>query len=285
MPAIDEPTAQKWLDDLGRQLALYSIGFLEFFKAPDGLDGTPMGTGTLVSIGSAKGILTAAHVVEAVSTKEVGIVRVGLGQHRPQKLTLNLKLATPYTLSTKISTPKTAEQRAPDLGFLLLPAHDATTLSSTHSFYNLDVVRRAELLAHELPETGIGEEAFGVVAQWTEDLHPSRPDTRTKGVNAILCAGTSANWRYADGYDICDFTLDETRPGSQITDFRGMSGGPLWRFAPNSSNTELDKALAGINYWQEGIGADNHRICCHGIESIRKITNLVRKETSSASHP
>jgi hypothetical protein len=280
MPPIDEATAERWLDALAVELSLYSVGFLEFFIAQDGLDARPMGTGTMVSIGSAKGILTAAHVVQAVSEKEVGIVRVGLGQKHMQKLKLDLKLATPYTLDTTIANPTTAEKRSPDLGFLLLPEPDVATLSTTHSFYNLDKGRRADLTAHELPETGIGEEVFGVVGQWTEELPPSRPDTRTKGVNAVLCAGRSSNWRDANTYDICDFTLDPTWAGRHITDFGGMSGGPLWRFAANALNTGLDRALAGVIYWQEGIGTDNHRICCHGIESIARMTEFVRSKRS-----
>lgn len=279
MHDIDEATTKQMLEQLAFHLARYSIGFLRFTQETDGIDGVAGGTGTLVSIGSVKGILTAAHVVQAVRNEEAGIARVGQGQRRVQSLKLNFKLATPYVLNADAINPKSPEQRAPDLGFLLLPSHDAEILASTHSFYNLDKERSPSLLVHDLG-TGVGEVIFGVVSQWTEDLPSPRSDTRTKGINTVLSSGTTSNWRYVDDYDICDFKLDGTRQGREITDYRGMSGGPLWRFAPNASNTEFEIALFGINYWQADVGTDQHRICCHGFESLRALAELVRADAS-----
>ncbi|MTD93921.1 hypothetical protein GIW81_06175 [Hyphomicrobium sp. xq] len=276
MQQLDEATAIKLLDELSRQLALYSVGFLAFFKAPDGLDGKPMGTGTLVSINGAKGILTAAHVVDAVSQEEVGIVRIGLGPHHLQRFKLDLKLATPHVRSTDHQKPETPEDRAPDIGFLQLPLPDAATLAASHSFYNLDIARPDALMAHELPDSGIGEAAFGVVAQWTEDLSPPGTDTRRKGVNALICQGATSNWRDIEGYDIGDFTLDQSRRGAALTDYGGMSGGPIWRFSPNSLNTEFEKALAGVIYWQADKDTSQHRITYHGPQSIQKLADFVR---------
>jgi hypothetical protein len=273
---LDEATAIKMLDELSRQLALYSIGFLTFIEALDGLDGKPMGTGTLVSIDGVKGILTAAHVVDAVSREEVGIVRIGLGPQQLQHFKLDLKLAAPYILSTGHEDPETPEDRAPDIGFLKLPLPHASTLAASHSFYNLDISRPDDLMAHDLPDLGVGEIAFGVVAQWTQDLSQLGTDTRRKGVNTLICDGTTSNWRYAKGYDIADFTLSQSRPGRALTDYGGMSGGPIWRFATNSSNTDFEKALAGVIYWQADKDTSRHRICYHGPESIRKLADFVR---------
>jgi hypothetical protein len=281
MAIIAEEEARKELDKIARHLALYSIGFIRLTESQNAEDGVAAGTGTLVSIGSVKGILTAAHVLNNLPKSDpIGILRIGRDLTRIQNLRINLLERDPICFMTANEEPETAEDGAPDIGFLKLEAPEIEAIGSTHSFYNLDRERDPRFLAHDV-ESPIGEQVFGVVHERTHDMMPARPHTRLKQFNTLAAAGQSSNWRHVADYDICDFKLDGDDSEPSPYSFAGMSGGPLWRLTgtkPSDGEVEFITALAGVIFWQSDIGGPEHRMSCHGIESIRLLAQRVRSE-------
>jgi hypothetical protein len=53
-------------EDISKAVSHYTIGFAKLFDSAGGRDVLPLGSGSLVTVGSTMGILTAAHVVDAL---------------------------------------------------------------------------------------------------------------------------------------------------------------------------------------------------------------------------
>ena len=64
-------------EDISREISHFTVGFAALSVKDHVEDATSAGSGTLVTIGSVEGILTAAHVVEALP-----IVNAGVGHPR-----------------------------------------------------------------------------------------------------------------------------------------------------------------------------------------------------------
>ena len=99
------------------------------------------GSGTLVSIGSIRGILTAEHVLDALPKKgPIGLampMRFGPALGNPQ-------FRLDHVTQVRMGRGK-QESDGPDLGFVVLPSSIASTIPSTKTFYNL-LKRRKQVL-------------------------------------------------------------------------------------------------------------------------------------------
>jgi len=81
-----DPEQKLLADEFGSAVRNMTIGFLKFTKQVGQENVQPAGTGTLISVGSVFGVLTASHVLhELPDHGEVGLVRFRIGQDQPQK--------------------------------------------------------------------------------------------------------------------------------------------------------------------------------------------------------
>jgi hypothetical protein len=117
----------------GECVAPFSIGFARLQSDGEREDALPAGSGALVSVGSVHGILTAAHVLEALPDQgEVGLIRFTKSPVI-QNMTIEMSL-----LDKLMFRPHSSEVDGPDLGFLRLTSSMVATLNaSTGIFYSL----------------------------------------------------------------------------------------------------------------------------------------------------
>src|SRR3972149_9263443 len=102
---------------VAREIANFTIGLCKVSNVPNGADAVSAGSGTLVSVGSIDGILTAAHVLKNLPDQgEVGLIPFSIQPPVAQSKTIDMALARKVTISTDGPSPT-----GPDLGFLRLP--------------------------------------------------------------------------------------------------------------------------------------------------------------------
>jgi hypothetical protein len=100
------------IDAVWTHMGRSSVGFIGVREAP-----SSFGSGTLVRFGDVVGVLTCAHVLEAVlQEREIGLLCFPIRAGQIQTLRLPLNLTDHIALG---SAPWTAD--GPDLGFLRLP--------------------------------------------------------------------------------------------------------------------------------------------------------------------
>jgi hypothetical protein len=229
------------------------------------------GSGTLVTVGSIHGILTAGHVLkkDPQDTKDarpdngdVAIIlhfetpeqfrRITLGMERTQKLVIR-------------------ENRWPngsDLGFLRLSENDAAMLGAISSFYNV-TKHRDDVLANRLPSPDSTDAIVGIIHERTTVL-PARK-TQPTSFESIFCLGKSSAIRFVDGYDLFDFEVTNTTDFPLPSSFEGASGGALWRFylaMKNDAPSVVERRLMGVPFHQSQAGDGKTAITCHGPKSI-----------------
>ena len=117
-------------EQISKETALYSVGFVTVSFKGTVEEAVCAGSGTLVTVGSQFGILTAAHVIEALPKDgEVGLV-VGIEDPAKfQRQTIRME----HTDSVMMRGRKSS-QAGPDLGFLRLPEETIGWLRARGSF-------------------------------------------------------------------------------------------------------------------------------------------------------
>jgi hypothetical protein len=149
----------------GSSIAPFSIAFAKLDVVGEQEDATPSGSGALVTVGSIHGILTAAHVLEALPDQgEVGLIR--FTNATIQKQTIDMSLAEKLAIRGNGSVAE-----GPDIGFLRLASPQAATLNATNVFFNLSK-REESVLGNEHPSCEYFEGLSGIIAEWTID-HPT----------------------------------------------------------------------------------------------------------------
>jgi hypothetical protein len=241
-------------------IAPFSIGFVKLKLVDGAEDAAPGGSGALVSIGSIYGILTAAHVLEALPHHgEVGLVRFE-SNHAIQKQTLDMALTDRLLIR---ETGSDAE--GPDLGFLRLASPQLATLNATNVFFNLSK-RERSVLGHEHPSSQYFEGVSGIVAEWTID-HQG-----LKGFRGLFGVGCVSGTRERNGYDLVDFETKRGDNSKAPFNFQGMSGGALWRvYITNDGNGQpfvTDKRIFGVAFHQSDSVDGARTITCHGPKSV-----------------
>jgi len=124
-------------EEIVQDLARFSIGFLRVQDTPRGLDAFLLGSGTLISVGETRAILTAHHVVQVLPrTGRLGLILSPTLQQ--------------YTIDTQglvfLEIDRgTDDSTGPDLGAIVLSPSIAGTIGSKKTFYNLDQ-RRDQML-------------------------------------------------------------------------------------------------------------------------------------------
>ena len=251
-----------------------------------------LGSGTLVSIGETKAILTAGHVLDALP--ETG--RIGLALPTRYKPTLgNAGLLMEHITQVYFGRGENGFD-GPDLGLLVLPdAVASKVIPSTKNFYNL-LLRRdtARDPRRAIDRDGLGEPASdgdpaetwilaGTPAESESAGPPEAGFDQIKefegqaGLGAVVSASTG------EGFDYLHFSAkyDENYEGPES--FEGYSGGSLWHLRgvlDEGRFTVKDWILSGVPFWQSARTGSERIIRCHGPKSIyERLIDKIQKES------
>lgn len=247
-------------------LQSFIIGFV--IIAPQDTDAAIGGSGTLVSVGATRGILTAAHVIrELRKQEEIGIVLpVGTSARR---MTFDMAYTAHVTLVGA------NESEGPDIGFLKLPPDTADSLNSIMSFYNLS--RRAARMLDQPPVLRDGIWGLsGYPQELTTDKDPN-PDAsmRVKVFRGGIGFGIVVDEEERGEFDYLRYEALYNEFYEGPDRFGGISGGGLWQILINLTHerpTIREHLLSGVAFYQTSKfsspqGIKRH-IVCHGRKSV-----------------
>lgn len=251
-------------DRISARISNFTIGLARLSLRDRVEDATCAGSGTLVTIGGVDGLLTAAHVIDALPKE--GSVGVVLYQSRfMQKQVIEMG----KTQQAVIRGEEFGID-GPDLGFLRLPDENLGWLKATNSFYNLSI-RREKALADETPTPHYFDAVVGMIDELTKEVRIDDPKLRAKSFTAILCNGQITTSREKNGLDLLDLTVSAYPDFPLPSSFEGMSGGALWRFFVEEKDKDsvvIESRLIGVPFHQS-LGKDHVRvITCHGARSV-----------------
>jgi hypothetical protein len=219
------------------------------------------------TVGSIHGILTAAHVLEELPDDgEVGLIRMSRNR-TIQKQTFDMSLAQKLAIRGNGS-----EADGPDIGFLRLASPQAATINATNVFFNLSK-REESVLGNEHPSCEYFEGLSGIIDEWTAD-HPTGEAGfhRLKAFRGLFGVGIVSRTRQRNGYDLVDFETNYAESSNAPSNYKGMSGGALWRvYIRKDSNGQpsvLDKRIFGVAFHQSELTDGARTITCHGPKSV-----------------
>ncbi len=249
------------------EVADFTIGFAILRTCGDTQDADVAGSGSLVTIGSIDGILTAAHVLRNLPDHgEVGIVRFPRARSFAQKPTINMGQAEKLTLAADVFGPEW-----PDIGFLRLSPEDVGGLKARNVFFNLGM-RRDSVLADDQPNPPYFDGISGMIAERTTELPPELGRARVKGFHALYGLGCVVGEHESNGFDLFDFEVNYGPRTDSPYSYKGMSGGALWRvYCTKDDNGELsvvDKKVFGVAFYQSDLLDQKRIIICHGPRSV-----------------
>lgn len=243
-------------------LADYSLGLVE---GPED-DPCLLGSGTLVSIGEIRGILTAEHVLDALPQHgPVGLAmptRFGPYLGRP-------KIHMEYLTRVPLGRGKNIAE-GPDLGLLVLPDRVRIAIPSTKTFFNLSKRRDRVLENPASFEVGIWA-LTGAAGEWTMD------GTAEAGFRRVRDFRGGPAFCFLDceltvgGFDYLEFTAEYGGSSESPGSFGGFSGGGLWHILYEQTSDQLivnDLILSGVAFFQSDLRDSKRIIRCHGRRSI-----------------
>ncbi len=135
------PIPPEILEPISNELFGYSIGLVKLERRLNGEEAEILGSGTLVAIEGAFGILTAQHVTECVrKVPEIGLV---VSDEIHQYL-----IKTKYLHIIDVAKP-TEPSAGPDLSIIILPNNLLGTFKARKSFFNIPQ-KREEVLVNPL---------------------------------------------------------------------------------------------------------------------------------------
>jgi hypothetical protein len=214
-----------------------------------------VGTGTLAQIGDIHGVLTCAHVLDAI--KDETRIDVVLFPVRPAThfLPLNVKDHCEY-----VTFGPSRTQDGPDLGFLKLPIPFFESIKHLVSVKNLDIGRE-----HAFAEAEPSQYSFtvvpGVIYEWTPEVQQLEPFF----VRGLVNIGQIEERRKVDEHDLFRFRPVPDEGFHPPSSFQGTSGGGLWRVYPKpDEGGEMAFRLIGVAFYETGDGD----IICHGQGSV-----------------
>lgn len=250
---MDDDVVQAVIDEAGKQVAWSAVAFVSVARVPN----RPVGSGTLVQMGGLSGILTAAHVLDALPDEgEVGIARL-TSTRRIQTETITYRRDDLF-----IDWRGYADPRGPDLGFVALDPDAAGSLAAGQTFLNLDV-RRGPALADPQQRGPYLHVLWGIVGEWTDQTSAGQPVIKSL-CGAVAVVGCSDQ----DSYDLCELEVSYEAPLATPDNFQGVSGGGLWRIFFSDDGSVQQRELVGVPFWQHSSVEDLRRLVCHGPKSI-----------------
>jgi hypothetical protein len=265
----------------------FTIGFTRLRQTDKGEDAVSAGSGTLVTIDSLHGILTAAHVLEALPKHEdVGISLTAESPAHYQKLVIKMDHSEPPV----VIKAEDFGPLGPDLAFLRITTEALGWLKAKNSFYSISK-RRDDVLSSKPPTSSYVDCITGTIHELTNEEPSQRRGVRRVNFNTIFCPVRPSAVRYFDTHDLLYVqTATEHEPAFKIPNsFEGTSGGAVWRFytAEKDGDPEIaDARLIGVPFHQSFAADGKVEITCHGSKSIYgSLVGLIRarwpKETSA----
>ena len=260
-------------DQAAIRSALEDTALIDFCIAVTKENGQLIGSGTLVSIGNTKAILTAYHVLKALpKTRGLDLV-LGLGfptrfDNSPQAAPrLPTIISVDYLEKKRIGKGK-KEADGPDLGLLVLPDPIVSQyIPSTKTFYNL-AKRRPSVMENPWPIDSSLWALVGVPEEWTEDAAPEAGFARVKNYHGLIGVGGVHKEYERDGFDYLELAANYNADYEGPKNFEGCSGGGLWHMLLGRTEQDQiiikDTLLSGVAFYQCAIGAGKRTIRCHG---------------------
>lgn len=220
-----------------------------------------VGCGTFVRHGQEFGILTAAHVVDALRELPQWFVAL------PRATPIPVKHAHVHYVSTP---PATVPADGPDIAVIRLSAPTAATFRAGFSFVNLPHHRAK--LKRRRPRSSDGV--------WVHAGYPQSMGTETReemlgivttGVYCLSASGMVGRRRRRDGFDYYDAAVKYDGQPNVPDTFRGMSGGGLWQFRLRKKDGRFeveDSFLSGVVFYELAAKGVVRAIRSHGRESV-----------------
>ncbi len=246
----------------------YSVAFIK--QSPNDPNEVVLGgSGTLVSAGGVKAILTAHHVIKNLpNSGHVGLLtpmRFGVGTHR---------LIVDMQCAQKIFIAKGKDDSlGPDLGLLLLAPADWSKVPTGKIFYNLS--KRQELILNKTPADNRGAWVLcGMVAERTTDLSEESRRRHEKGkcFQGLCINAVPSGHREEKEFDYISVQVEYNETYEGPESFGGCSGGGLWHLLvaekPDGSLEIFTSILAGVAFYQSPKDGLRKTIECHGRRSI-----------------
>lgn len=225
---------------------------------------TSLGSGTLVDFAGVRGILTAAHVVDAIrSEDEVGILRFGKGQDR-QGLRVSVSHLDWVTIGGE-----SYGDRGPDIAFIKLPRDIEDWIAATNGFFSPQ--------AHdaELSERGAGygepQVRFdvGVLGEATTQVK-TEDGWYGASFRVLPAIGEFEDQIDDDGFDRFTFRVAYAPDAIPPSSYGGMSGRSVWQVM--DAIPPLDRLLLGVLYRQSDADDQGNRLLIgHGPTTIYEL--------------
>ncbi len=231
------------------------------------------GSGTLISVGEERAILTADHVLDYIAKeKNIGLAfpcRFESQKHHVQLNTFEMQYMRSLTIKRG-----PIESEGPDLGVLVLPEIYANRIGLKASFYNL--IKRQDRMLNSPPSAVDSGNWIlsGAAGEWTKDLPPEQNYSRVKRFEGFVGMGiVKAAYTIGD-FDFLDFEVKRGNGYEGPKSFGGFSGGGLWEVLISKTDEGFevrDKLLSGVVFYQSNIEKDGSQIIkCNGRRSIYK---------------
>jgi hypothetical protein len=209
-----------------------------------------LGSGTLIKIGNIVGIVTCAHVLEALLKEaEIGIMCCPVRSTQIQ--TTRLPMTT--TDSIAIGGPPWGKS-GPDLAFLRLPTTTIGDLERVATIAN-GGLHRKNIVARK-PSSALELRALtGVVDELTETV-PNTPGAVGTLPTTAFKMVISISHVFSDDENADRFRFLPA-PNEKIvrpTSYKGTSGGGFWRIFFNRDDCSIvQTSLIGLAYWEEHV--------------------------------
>lgn len=264
--------------DYEYELANFTVGLCKLNYDGKEPTATPVGTASLVQIGSLRGLLTAAHVLEILpDCGQISVVRFPRKGDQRQTQKIEMSLAEKVKLSGEKFGPE-----GPDLGFLKLPPVNVSNLQATNSFLNLEK-SDDEILDINNSVSDHVDVVLGVVEEWTERHAGERPTERVVVLQMLAGYGDIIKTTEKNDFDFYTFLASYDDDFRKPDSYGGVSGGGLWRiFVQKNEDGDrevLSRSLIGLAFYEEHGDNGCHTIVCHGVKSIyRQLTAKLCKK-------
>jgi hypothetical protein len=247
-------------------LADYSIGFLRLESTPRGPDAVLLGSGTLVSLGSKRAVLTAHHVLSVLPrTGRLGLVISTTLQHH----TVDTQGLTYLEIARG-----TKDADGPDLGAVVLAPSIAGAIAAKKTFYNLDL--RQDQMLHSPPDVHDG---FWLVNGFVDENTVVEPASDgyslVKGFYNVSGTGGPEEPIVAGDHDYFTFLVGYRERSVAPRSFGGMSGGGLWQVPlvrdARGRIEDTTPLLSGVVFYQVPTSDSCCGVKCHGRQSVYRV--------------
>jgi hypothetical protein len=264
------------LKDSGtREMANYSVSLI--------LNQRLVGSGTLIRVDDAYGILTAKHVALEIenSGKSIG---VNIANY-PHGFFIPPPCLEHVTVGDFNDSD---EDEGPDLCVLcILDPNDLSTIKSKKSFYPIDRLVRGEFW-NELPIAEMSWYLVGAPDERCTSEGQSGTASHVLGAKHFHGEARFKSLRNRRKFDYVTLNLIAGNY-SYPTDYGGISGGGVW-LLPIAMDPEIGEStihheapiLAGVEFYQHRLQNASRDIVCHGPISIysRTVETLQRRVVS-----